>query len=224
MCKQFNSVVLPYLRYWGGGMPVWMDILFWGGFNQQKIFSSSCDFAALCVQSSVISPYMVSWAGVAPSQGRTQNLWPRNVKLLLMSLKDPLENLLLIFVFLAFISFIFFILGFYVNLKLQLKLIYSLISLKYGVLISVVAPIWQRTTEYILLKLLHLPEVQPLFKFHTYFMPPCIHQTFRCYTWWWKWQVKFCIFCIYFNTYNGLVVVTTVVVTTALVGVRCARL
>lgn len=98
-----------------------------------------------------------------------------------MSLKDPLENLLLIFVFLAFISFIFFILGFYVNLKLQLKLIYSLISLKYGGLISIVALIWQSATEYILLKLLHLPEVQPLFKFHTYFMPPCIHQTFRCY-------------------------------------------
>lgn len=82
-----------------------------------------------------------------------------------------------------------------------------ILYLKYGVLISSFAPAWQRTIKYILLKLVHLPKVCQLFKFHSYLMSPCIPQKFRCYIWqWWKWQVKFCIFCIYFNACNGLVV------------------
>lgn len=54
-------------------------------------------------------------------------------------------------------------------------------SLKYGVLVSTFAPAWQKTSEYILLKMVYLPKAQHLFKFHSYLMPPFIPQKVRCY-------------------------------------------
>jgi len=50
-------------------------------------------------------------------------------------------------------------------------------------LITAVAPDWQRTAKYVLLKPVYLLKVQHLFKFCAYLMLPCIHQKLRCYTW-----------------------------------------